>query len=113
MSFFLQLKGGKIIPVAVTDEYATISNKDAETLEAAGQAVFISRILMVVLCGVGVFLASFSVYLYKEGARESGNPKRKSYEAGSRKSYEASSRKSYDAGVPSTLANLYDDKSSL
>jgi hypothetical protein len=94
----------------VTDEHASLSNEDADTLEAAGQAVFISRILMVVLCGVGVFLTSFSVYLYTAGPADqgsSGNPKRKSYEAGARKSYEP--------GVPSTLANLYghDDKSTL
>lgn len=105
----VQLKGGKIIPVAVTDEYASISNDDAATLEAAGQAVFISRILLVVLCGVGAFLTAFSIYLYTAGPADQGaNNKRKSYEAGVRKSYEA-------AGVPSTLANLYghDDRSAL
>jgi len=86
------LKGGKIIPVAVTDEHATISNEDADTLEAAGQAVYIARILMVVLCGLGVCLTAFTFYSYwaTPADQSAGNK-----------------RKSLDAGVPDNLASMY------
>lgn len=94
------LKGGKVIPVAFTDEFASISNEDAETLEAAGEAVYIARILMVVLCGLGVCLIGFTAYSYFTTPAEE-DP--------------ANKRKSLKAGVPANLASMYgtDDSGAL